>query len=376
VHVTRLVTRTSILAVVCALLATDAEAASRRVPVEFPTIGAAIAASASNDTILIDPGLYLEHLVTGDKFLTFIGAGAAQTILDGSNSGRVLSLGRGGRLHRVTVQRGRHATEGGGVLISRGTASTNSAIAVFEECDFIGNQATTYDGSIGGALAIRGYIGSTIVRGCRFLGNASYYQGGAVYIDYPAQFEDCEFRDSYGGLFGGAVFSLGASFRRCLFIGNRAEIAGGALYGAVDRFERNTLVGNRATGALVSAGGQVHLQYGFITGTVFANNIVVSGSGSGVYYGSDAPAQFRCNDVWDNTGPNYQYRYPAVVTATDNVSVDPQFCGADQGNYTLMSTSPCASQVAACGLVGAYDVGCSAIAVEPTTWSTIKRLVR
>jgi parallel beta-helix repeat protein len=59
----------------------------------------------------------------------------------------------------------------------------------------------------------------------------------------------------------------------------------------------------------------------------------------------------------------------------DNVSMDPEFCGAAAGNLYLQSDSPCApgnSPWPAAGLIGALPVGCNMVNLESCTWGSIK----
>lgn len=61
----------------------------------------------------------------------------------------------------------------------------------------------------------------------------------------------------------------------------------------------------------------------------------------------------------------------------ENFSLDPEFCGAGEGNLYLQSDSPCApgnSPWPAAGLIGALPVGCDLVQVESRTWGSIKKI--
>ncbi|MGD8506942.1 MAG: NosD domain-containing protein, partial [Candidatus Bathyarchaeota archaeon] len=63
------------------------------VPGDFPSIQAAIDAASSNDTIIVAPGIYYEHLSIQHKNnLTIIGEDPATTIIDGSQTGSIIYL--------------------------------------------------------------------------------------------------------------------------------------------------------------------------------------------------------------------------------------------------------------------------------------------
>ncbi len=63
------------------------------VPQDFPTVQAAIDASADGDTVLVAPGTYVENLaLTGKSISLLSSGGAATTVLDGAQHGPVLSI--------------------------------------------------------------------------------------------------------------------------------------------------------------------------------------------------------------------------------------------------------------------------------------------
>ena len=72
----------------------------------YTTIQAAVNAASANDTIENYAGTYFEH-VTVDKTLTFVGAGANQTIVDGGGIGRVFNVTAGSVFFSdLTIQNG------------------------------------------------------------------------------------------------------------------------------------------------------------------------------------------------------------------------------------------------------------------------------
>jgi hypothetical protein len=118
--------------------------------------------------------------------------------------------------------------------------------------------------------------------------------------------------------------------------------------------ERNTIVGYSGSAGIewVSAG----------TDTIRNNNIVSYGNGIGVDCLNDNRAAFSCNNVVART----RYRGCTDRTGIDgNISVDPLFCGVEDGDYSLSSNSPCAPgnhpDGHDCGLIGAYEMACSAV---------------
>jgi hypothetical protein len=60
----------------------------------------------------------------------------------------------------------------------------------------------------------------------------------------------------------------------------------------------------------------------------------------------------------------------------DNFNQDPLFCDAPTGDFTIDASSPCApGNNPACGLVGAWDVGCDS-PVEAISWGSLKAMYR
>jgi len=84
-----------------------------------------------------------------------------------------------------------------------------------------------------------------------------------------------------------------------------------------------------------------------------------------------------CSDLFGNTGGDWTGCIAEQMGRDGNFSEDPRFCDAAGGNYHLDSQSPCApAQQPACGLIGAYEVGCGATATQPVTWGAVKGLFR
>jgi hypothetical protein len=156
---------------------------TRNVPAGFPTIQAAINASANNDTVLVAPGVYFENLSIQGKTITLRGsAGAAATIVDGSAAGPVLSIGpfldRALLIEGLTFRNGRGAnatmmsqSAGGGGIDIRLSAPT------ILRCDIINNVGgNASSGAIAGAggILIRGLGPNPLgpaIRNCNILGN-------------------------------------------------------------------------------------------------------------------------------------------------------------------------------------------------------------
>jgi hypothetical protein len=151
---------------------------------------------------------------------------------------------------------------------------------------------------------------------------------------------------------GGGISGLYAIAEGNLVANNAAlQWAGG-----MEVFEArgNTVVGNGGGGV---QGGRVRY------------NIVVGNDGIGILGPGDGGV--ACNDSWANSAEDYWFGGEVDTTALGNLSLDPLFCDPLSGEYTLRSDSPCAPGEA-CGLIGAYPVGCAPVPTRPTTWGRLK----
>jgi serine protease len=106
--------------VVCLLMGTS-YAGLINVPADQPTIQQAIDVAANGDVIVVSPGTYFENLdYQGKAIMVRSAAGSNQTILDGQNSGPVVTFQTNEQARSVltgfTIQHG-YALSGGGVTL-------------------------------------------------------------------------------------------------------------------------------------------------------------------------------------------------------------------------------------------------------------------
>jgi len=92
------------------------------------------------------------------------------------------------------------------------------------------------------------------------------------------------------------------------------------------------------------------------------------------------------NIIWDrvfglaidivNVGNDFLDLSDAYPYERNNFSLDPEFCGAEAGNFSLQSDSPCApgNPPFASELIGALPVNCGTTSVEQKTWGEIKAI--
>jgi hypothetical protein len=201
------------------LLVSSAEATTRRVPSEYPTIQAAIGAAASTDTVLVAPGTYSgpgnwDITFSGKHIVLLSEAGPATTIIDAlsgtAGNHRVFYLGFSGpttsRIDGFTIRGGRHCASG---AAGAGLAC-GGGVPTIANCVFRDNWVGCSDPEEPSKNA---------VLGCGM--------GGAIYIGsapWPVRIEDCVIEQNGGYCVAGAVALIEAddvTFERCLITRNR-----------------------------------------------------------------------------------------------------------------------------------------------------------
>jgi hypothetical protein len=246
-----------------------------------------------------------------------------------------------------------YALHGGG-----GGSITNSN-AIVNDCSFTNNSVT--EAGAGGCL-VKAWAEPVFTR-CVFAGNTAWAGGGIGMGNFPkVTVIDCLFEGNtaHSGA-GGAVHSdfdgSEVTLRNCTFVNNGAAFNGEHLWvsNTATMTVRNSILDPGCSGAYVAQadfGGTLDIDCSLVAGGVAG----VVGGGS-VTYGSgnrDAAARF-CAPA-GCSGP-----YPA-------------------GDYSLDAASPAAPGAGACGLMGAYPVGCSVTAVAAglveQSWGRIKGTYR
>ena len=123
-------------------------------------------------------------------------------------------------------------------------------------------------------------------------------------------------------------------------------------------------------------GSTVHLEG---SAELLSQNTIISFTdyGGAVHCDGASTATLTCCDVFGNVGGDWVGCIADQYGANGNISEDPGFCDAPQGDYHLWNYSPCAPEFNPdCGLIGAWAVGCWGTAAERTTWGGLKALFR
>lgn len=257
-----------------------------RVPSDQTTIQGAINVSSSGDIIVVSPGIYFEHIDYQGKAIRIESAdGPEKTIIDGSNTGTVVSFktneGMESVLNGFTIQHGNDSFGGGVTMFLSSPMITKN---IFRE-------------NIGTFVAIGGNISSPVIEGNVFVQNSCDTQElpgvvGFTNHSSPLILNNVFFRNPCRAI------------NMTLPIGNQPVIA------------NNTIVGNRV-GIRVFAGIPVATQ-------LYANNILFANEVGFIIVGSASNAPTWMNNLVFGNGTDYS----GIADQTGlngNVSTDPSF---------------------------------------------------
>jgi parallel beta-helix repeat protein/predicted outer membrane repeat protein len=272
------------------LISTIAFADTLVVPDQYASINQAIAAASNGDTVLVKPGRYSETIdFNGKAIAVRSSAGRHLTVIDGGQSGRVVTFAQGEQAG--SVLEGFTITNGiGGICCLNGSSPT-----------ITGNTISGNSAQDGGAIDC--VSSSPAVLSNVITGNTSFANGGGIH---------CTSSDP---LIASNVIA-----------DNTAGGSGGGIHcgGCSPDIVNNTIVHNTA-----DLGGGIHA---FNCGSAITNSIIRDNSadpGPDIHLeGAGTIAVNFCNILggWQGTG---------------NIDIDPIFVKETDGDYHLVAHSPC-----------------------------------
>ncbi|MEE9553005.1 MAG: right-handed parallel beta-helix repeat-containing protein, partial [candidate division Zixibacteria bacterium] len=264
-----------IIAIVAAIcFAAQAYATIINIPDDYPTIQTGINASSDGDTVLVQPGTYVENInfnghniVLGSLFLmtgdtTYI----ADTIIDGDSAGTVVTFGNDtiAVLTGFTIQNG-SGDFGGGIFCSGSTITEN---IIKENYAYRGGGIHCEEGP------------PVIISNNVITENSSLNDGGGIsfslFFDGPATVKNNTIIGNSSGGRGGGISQNGDSVITVLdnlIIGNSADDGGGICSVGNHSIINNTIRGNSAShhvdagigGGIFCGGGSPIIRYNTIT---------------------------------------------------------------------------------------------------------------
>jgi len=369
---------------------------------DFPTIQAAISASSDGDIIELADGTFTG---AGNRDIDFTGRALTVRSQSGDPETCVIDCegneadphrgfifqsneGPGSVIEGITITHGWAEYYGGGIFCD-GDASPSVV-----NCVLLDNEAAMGGGMCGGRL-------STLT-GCSFIGNESV-RGGGLARAWATTLTDCEFFGNEAR-YGGGIYirsSCSPTLTGCTFTGNSALHSGGAMHielhcNPVLRY--CTLTGNSAPigGAIDTS---IECSPSFVNCTFWGNSCTYTGviacyelctlwiessiisfsqQGEAISC-ADSEATLYCCDIYGNAGGDWTGCLAGQYGINGNICEDPLFCLDEHPDapYTLHENSPCApAHNPACGLIGAWNVGCGVTPIEELSWGSVKAMFR
>ncbi|MEN6307087.1 MAG: right-handed parallel beta-helix repeat-containing protein [Anaerohalosphaeraceae bacterium] len=244
------------------------------------------------------------------------------TILDGNNAVLGLKITAANvTFDGFTVTRGRNTqtlwpdTCGGGIAIL-------ASGATIQNCTISG--CASPNGYGGGIYATYSIL-DIHIRNCRFEGNSTSYEGGAIFIyASSSEISDCVIRDNSGRM-GGAIYVENSSvppvIRNCIIQGNQASMNGAIFNNWAGSTIQNCLITGNTGGGI----------YNYIGAAVITNCTIVDNTLYGIGTGySDATPVITNSIIWGNTGPQILNDSGANPTIT--------YCDINQDGYGLTTS--------------------------------------
>jgi len=341
--------------------------------VSATAVDACPAGSGTMDTVVVPAGTYtltrpLPAFSNRRGGLLLWGAGAANTVIRWTSSGRLWSIGYGATYAPVEING--LAFDGGGtgsgIVACCGLIVQNSEFRNFRadfgaalylpatgakvlNSVFRNNRATKSGGAIDGSFL-------TILYNSLFENNEAGENGGA-YAGYPSEssIAGSVFRNNRAGAYGGAVYieSGYVHFTGTTLEYNQANVAGGAVFGreniSYPTFRDSTLSGNSAPDGGAVVGAEVWA----LNTTFSANRGTSPTAGSAISLRPGGTAELAFVTFADNAGPtaiNVSGTASGTVKLKNVMLADPNAdeCGR-AGSLTIQAAGVVVADDASCG---------------------------
>ena len=247
------------------------------VPADQPTIQMGIIAASNGDTVLVDPGTYLENInfngkniIVASQFLFSSDTShITNTIIDANNNGSVVTFEYGesseALLSGFTLRNGNSTTSGGGIICVYSNPTLSYLIITDNYAQYNGG------GIICGAFASPGLDNVALINNAAgndgggvycynncnpsltnvtITGNESYHGGGICCIEYCSVSMNNVHISGNTAIQGGGIFSVNNSnlFMTDVIINNNSATRGGGIYAVNSNFSctENEFINNEA----------------------------------------------------------------------------------------------------------------------------------
>jgi predicted outer membrane repeat protein len=276
------------------ILSTFLAATIINVPVDQPTIQEGINVAVVSDTVLVQPGTYLENINFNGKNITVASLFLttqdtiyiSQTIIDGDSIDCVVTFESGEDWTSVLT----------GFIITNGTAEHGAGILCYNSSPNLENITITGNSALFGGGIYCGQSNATI-KNNQILNNSADY-GGGIYCDNSSPSLENVTIINNSAISGGGVYCWSNSnptLMNVTITGNYADWAGGGIYCHINSSPN-------------------------LVNCILWNDTPQEIAGPTTVFYSDIQGE------WPGTG---------------NIDEDPLFVSPDDGDYHLQDTSPC-----------------------------------
>jgi len=286
---------------------------------DYTTIQAAIDVVSDGDTVSVAAGTYIENINFNGKNIAVIGENQKTTIIDGNESGSVVTFENSEDsttvLKGFTITNGYAQNTGGGITI-------NGASPIVESC--IISENISYEsgvsGGYGGGIKIEG-ISHLKIRNTTISNNLAHMAGGGIHSGYESNviLENVLIYENKINSYGGnAIYGHGGTFSmvNVTIVNNKYDTS-------------NTMISN-------SLGISFSDSYVSIINSIIRNNgeseIIFNTGGA---MGTDDSLKIMYSNILGNL-----QSLGSFVVWNNNIDSDPLFVDAANGNYHLSNFSP------------------------------------
>lgn len=341
------------------LLALSASAETIHIPDDFDTIQEGIDTAEDGDTVLVQPGVYVENIDFTGKNITvasmFIIDGdeghIEGTVIDGNQAGSVVRImdrvTDDARLCGFTIQNGSGTSYGFGNFFGGGIFILQSDV-VIDHCRICNNQVNDEFGEpYGGGITCYGWIEDTqpTIRDCEIFFNVSEGSGGGVSVVAGSNptFERVVIRNNTAVSGGGIDISgeCNTTMRRCAIFSNQAENFGGGISASIAvvlDLQNLTIVENSAgiNGGSLWCNHRVQIT---AVNSISRENepdviFLAAGNDPSTIALSFCDIAGGINGIIANDDDE-------VTWGEGNIDVDPLFVDPGNGDFHLTADSPC-----------------------------------
>jgi predicted outer membrane repeat protein len=331
---------------------------------DFPTIQAAIDGAADGDEIVLTDGVFTGD---GNRDVNFLGKAVTVRSQSGDPATCIIDC----EADFSDRHRGFRFDSG------EGYSSVLSGVTVTNGYAPEEPPASPMVGDRGGGIIC--FESSPRIENCRLFANRAGWGGGAQFWDSAAQLTGCIVDGNTATSNGGGIYcSLETSpwLVRVTIHHNVSHGKGGGLVcNTSSPIVRGCTISHNS---VANSGGGLWTING--SAPVLENTIIsFSLSGASVLCETGGTAILSCCDVFGNPGGDWVDCIAGQLGQSGNIRLDPLYCNAAAGDYTLAADSPCvpfSPPNPECDLIGAWPVGCGPTAVMEATWGRIKARYR